>query len=458
MTNPDISKYNDMLKNLGISTDKSEMFSQSQKKALDLFLDGKNIFIHGFAGSGKSFLIKYFKNYTQEKTNKIIFVTATTGIAAYNINGITINKYAGVGTGDQNVTQLLKSINRNNSRDTIKLTDILIIDEISMMSAELFEKLDEIFRHIRQRPTELFGGIQLVISGDFLQLLPVFTKNEKLYGKQDKRLLLESPLFIKHFKRYKKETKYMKTNIINLKENFRQDSDKTFRDLLYNLRFGLLTDSDKELLKSRVSKDIPKKTLHLVSSNRQANEINKRNIDILNEREYVFIPAFTKSISNDITKTLQSDLEFQFRQRGLDNLVLKKGSRIMLVKNLDVPNGLVNGATGVVLDVNTIAVRVLFDNDITETISSVTWTCTFNGFTVSAQQIPLIIAFGLTIHKCQALTLDSVIVDLGDSIFCEHQIYVALSRARNLDNVYITNISFDKIKVNKKVIEFIQDW
>ncbi len=449
----DVDKYSEMLESMGITNDTTELFSESQKKALELFKSGKNVFIHGFAGTGKSFLLKYYKEYTVKNTNKTISVTATTGIAAYNINGITINRYAGIRTGEQPVKMLLKYVN-STIRETIRKTDILVIDEISMMSADLFEKLDELFRYIRKRQDELFGGIQLVLCGDLLQLLPVFTRNTELYGDQDTRLLVESPLFNKHFKGVG-AVGTKKANIISLEQNFRQENDKKFNDLLARLRYGKLIKEDEEMLQSRVVDKIPRNVLHLVSSNNQAQEINEKNINMLKQVSCQYKPSFLESSRNDITKILRQELDTQFKQRGLDNLVLKNGCRVMLVKNLDVANGLVNGATGTVVEMFGSKVKVLFDGGVTEFINPVSWKVDFNGSSVSATQIPLIVAYALTIHKSQSLTLDNVIIDLGDSIFCEHQSYVALSRAKCLDRVYITNLSLGKIKVNNKIIEFL---
>jgi len=244
-----------------IPTDYSIDLSTSQKRAFIKFKMGDSLLILGSAGVGKSKLVKEFVKYNRNNDNKTMYITSTTGISAYNIGGITINSFMGIGTGEAPVEVLLKRLRYKQSiRDRIIGTEILVIDEISMMSASVFEKMDLIFKTLR-RSKKPFGGIQLVLTGDFLQLETVFNRN--ILGKeQDTRLLIESELFNKMFK---------KCTIV-LKENFRQSSDSKYIDLLLRLRRGLYTKDDINLLNTRLDKKTDDNIIHLVSSNKKLNK------------------------------------------------------------------------------------------------------------------------------------------------------------------------------------------
>jgi ATP-dependent DNA helicase PIF1 len=213
-----------------------------------------------------------------------MYITSTTGISAYNIGGITINSFMGIGTGEAPVEVLLKRLRYKQSiRDRIIGTEILVIDEISMMSASVFEKMDLIFKTLR-RSKKPFGGIQLVLTGDFLQLETVFNRN--ILGKeQDTRLLIESELFNKMFK---------KCTIV-LKENFRQSSDSKYIDLLLRLRRGLYTKDDINLLNTRLDKKTDDNIIHLVSSNKKAQQINKIRMDMISSDDCIFETRYTRS-------------------------------------------------------------------------------------------------------------------------------------------------------------------
>lgn len=440
-----MNDYTEMLSEMGISTSVRDILSESQRKALDMISSGKNVFIHGCAGTGKSFLIEYIRNNLKGKR---IAVTATTGVSAYSIRGSTINRFTGIGTGENKADSLIKNVLKGPGKDNIRNIDTLVIDEISMMSAELFEKLDIIFKRLRGNTKALFGGIQLVVCGDMFQLLPVFSRNEKLYGQeQDKRLIIESAIFCKHFK---KTTVY-------LEKNFRQQGDKVYNDMLQRLRYGELLESDEYILNDRVGIPCEENTLHLVSSNVMANKINQDKLAELEEDMVIFEAKYSNNRGSEprVHELLLTDLKYQFSQKGLERLVLKKGCKVMLVKNIDTDAGLVNGAIGVVLDITT-SVQVKFDNGVTKSIAACEWKLEHGDTSVTAIQFPLIVAYALTIHKSQSLTLDKVVIDLGDSIFCHHQTYVALSRVKSLDGVFLTGFNPKKIKVSNIVVDYMR--
>ena len=140
--------------------------------------------------------------------------------------------------------------------------------------------------------------------------------------------------------------------------------------------------------------------------------------------------------------------------RGIETVTLKKGCRVLLIKNLDVANGLVNGSIGTVEDLFTEGVRVKFDNGFTQMINRVEWEIELDGSKVVVQQIPLMLSYSITIHKSQSLSLDNAVLDLADC-FCNHMVYVALSRVRSLSGLYLRTFDPKKITVNSKLLEFI---
>jgi ATP-dependent DNA helicase PIF1 len=436
-----------------------ENLSVDQQKAFDLFKDNKNILIIGPAGTGKSKIIKTIYEYNKVEKNKQMYLTSTTGISAYNISGITIHSLLGIGTGELEIDALIRKVARKKMyRERIINMEILVVDESSMLSADLFEKLNLLCQNIRRNKL-FFGGIQVIFSMDPMQLLPVFNKNKELYKNVDERLIVESVIFNKYFK---------KDNIIILKENFRQKSDPVFINLLGRIRDGTFTEKDIELLNTR--KTIPKNEsehVHLVTSNKKAQIINENELKKLKGKSIKYTSAFN-SCGNDkeIEEILLKELQFQFKQKGIVDLELKNGCRVMLIKNIDIESGLVNGALGTIIDfvedsaTNQLVPIVQFDSGnetegIKQIISNVSWELEIDDCKVTALQIPLMLAYSITCHKSQSLTLDSAVLDLSDA-FCDHMIYVALSRLRSLDTMYLKSFNPKKITINKVMKKFLE--
>lgn len=437
---------------LNITIDKYEHLSVNQKKALELFKKGKNILLIGAGGCGKSEVLKTFKDYNENRkdTNKIMYVTSTTGISAYNINGITIHSLMGIGTGELEIEALIRKVWRKKCiRDRIINTDILIIDEASMLSANLFEKLDLLCKAIRKN-NKFFGGIQLILSMDPLQLLPVFNKVLQVEN-NDERLIIESEIFNNEFSNESKLN-----NIILLIENFRQKNDPTFINLLLRIRNGTFTEQDIDMLNKR--KILPENTnqhIHLVSSNKKAQIINEKELDTLPGEIFTYKSIY-KTIGNnkDVTNLLENELKFQFKQKGINELQLKKNARIMLIKNIDVPKGLVNGALGTIINLTNSYIEVEFDNKIIHQITVTEWDLEIDNCKVTAIQMPVMLAYSITIHKSQSLSLDSAVLDLADC-FTDGQIYVALSRLRSFNTMYLRSFNSKKITINNKMMTFI---
>jgi ATP-dependent DNA helicase PIF1 len=426
-----------------IEENMSVKLSKEQKKAIDLFKKGNNILVLGAGGTGKSEIIREIQYYIEtNEPGKNVAVTGTTGIASYNINGITLTSFMGIGTGEDHYDVMTKRImKKRDTRERIQKLDVLIVDEISMASAELFEKINEICQAVRKNK-RFFGGIQLVLAGDFLQLLPVFKDGNP--KSKDKRLLIESEIFNKHF---------TKKNIINLKKNFRQENAE-YSNLLLRLRKGEHTEKDLKKIKSRMTNET-KDMVHLVTSNRKAHTINMKQMEQLKSNE-----TYTYTLKEETKSNVElfNEIQKQFEQRGIDTVTLKEGARVMLIKNLSVEDGLVNGMGGTIISFeNEMEVKfpiVKFDNNKIQTIRPVVWEYHSQETTIRVSQIPLMLSWAITIHKSQSITLDSAVMDLADC-FCEHQIYAALSRVRRLENIYIKSFDEQKIKVNETVKEYL---
>jgi ATP-dependent DNA helicase PIF1 len=451
------SNIEEMLKeHLGnIDLEKDLNLCKKQKEAYDLFKNEENLLILGPAGTGKSKVIKTMEEYIKnKKQEKKMTLCATTGIAAYNIGGMTIYSFMGIGTGEGDVDYLVKKIIRKKGQaDRIRNTDVLVIDEISMMSAAIFEKIEEICRRVRKN-NRYFGGIQVILTGDFLQLLPVMKQNKEIYKETDERMIIESKVFNDIFKKDK--------NVIILYENFRQKQDSKYSEILNRIRVGEHTENDIKLLNTRnliKNKELkpPKDIIELVSSNKKAKEINVKE---LTKEGYIYKSKYKVSGKDEtVLDLLMKELQLQFKQKEIDEIVLCKNNRVMLIKNLDVGLGLVNGSIGTIkrfvqnLQTKEMEPEVLFDNKITKLITKTEWELDMNGNRVIALQIPLTLAYSITIHKSQSLTLDSAILDLEDC-FTYHMVYVSLSRVKSLDGLYLKSFDPKKILVNEKMKEF----
>ena len=437
---------------LKITINYENNLSESQKDAFKLFKENKNLVILGSAGTGKSWIIKTMEEYINtNKRDSKIYLCSTTGISAYNIGGMTIHSFMGIGTGEMEIEALICKINRKKKyRDRIITTDILIIDEVSMLSAELFEKLNRICQAIR-KSKQFFGGIQIILTGDLLQMCPVFNRNiEFTKGEeQDTRLIIESPEFTKEFNK-------KNGNVVILIENFRQKNDSTFINLLLRVREGKHTEDDINVLKSRLNIKPKGNPVHIVSSNKSAQIINDSNVSKIKEPVNKYI-AIYKDSGKEHEELLVKELKFQFKQKGIDTLELKKGARVMLTKNIDVSIGLVNGSLGTIdsfiEEGNQEYPIVMFDNGIKQLILPISIELELDGCKASATQVPLMLAYAITIHKSQSLTLESAVLDLADT-FCDGQVFVALSRLKSLDGLYLKSFNPTKIKVNKKMKEF----
>ena len=326
-------------------------------------------------------------------------------------------------------------------------TRVLIIDEISMCSSELFNKLNKIAQGIRH-DTRFFGGIQLVLSGDFAQLEPIGT---------DMMLAFETEIWKKH----------MVDHTHYLDEIIRQ-KDPAFQKLLCEIRMGHVSERTKELLRGRLVADESEIDILLENEHQTIRATllypHKTSVEEINQRELQKLKdggAVSQIyLSNDYSRMKNSREERKLTEKdslnldkicnALRHLELTVGTQVMLVTNIDFSRGLVNGSRGVVVEFIHNDPVVVFDNGEKCQITSMIFDYDHGHEHVFRKQYPLILAWAMTIHKCQGTTLSHVVADLSN-VFCNAQTYVTLSRAKTLEGLGLIGINFKKIKCNPKV-------
>ena len=429
--------------------------SIEQEIAFDKYITGNNIFITGPGGSGKSALIKQMYEHAIEH-EKHIHVTAMTGCAAIllNCNAKTLHSWGHIGLGNKSFEEITYKINKNKKAKTMwKTTDILVVDEVSMLSLKLFELLNAIGKKIRQncRP---FGGIQIIFSGDFYQLPPVGSRDEP----ETSQFCFESSEWNAVFAR---------NNEILLKTIYRQ-TDNTYTNILNQIREGKIKRSTIDIINNCINKEKSEDTLivKLYPIRSKVEQINKNEMDKLESVSSVFVLKFDTNLemsNSDKAKRLQinkTDIAYELEYISNNilcekELLLKKGAQVMSTINIkdDKDNLLVcNGSQGKILrfDQETGYPVVKYNNGYIKMMSPHIWKSEkIPGIGVS--QIPLILSWALTIHKSQGITLDNAEIDIGSNVFECGQSYVALSRLRSIDGLYLKSFDVNKIKINKKV-------
>jgi ATP-dependent DNA helicase PIF1 len=433
-------------------------FSKEQQIAYDKYIAGNNIFITGPGGTGKTALIRHIqKDASNKRIN--IQVCALTGCAAVLLEckAKTIHSWAGIGLGNGTIENIINKIIKN-KYIKVRWTeiDILIIDEVSMMSQKIFEMLDIIGKVVR-RNQKPFGGIQIIFSGDFYQLPPVGSKDDL----ETIKFCFESPLWFETFKL---------EDHVNLCKIFRQN-DAIYQRILNQIREGRLKSSSNEILLQLVGKKISEDCLiqptKLFPTRNKVDYINTTEMNNLKGQEYEYKIKYHVDLEMNITEknirigytTEQIQTELLYLQNNLpcEELVkFKIGSQVMCIVNIQLDNGdiLCNGARGIVVDISIQGLPVVkYNNNYQMTMGYHIWTSELiPGIGVS--QIPLILAWALTIHKAQGSTLDIAEVDAGSGIFECGQTYVALSRVKSLEGLYLRSFDVKKVKINKKVQEF----
>ncbi len=432
---------------------------------VDSIREGRNVFLHGPGGTGKTFTIA--KLVACLGDDLVVACTALTGVAAANLKAEidntsckptairTLHSWGGIGAANLSAPRLLKKVRRSPlACARWRETDVLFIDEVSMLGCNLFEKLDYVARGIRRQQSKPFGGLQLVVSGDVLQLPPV--RDGWVFTSQAWTDLELVPYIFEEGHRY--------TNM-------------DYFNLLLRARQGVLTDKDIAALKQRIKTFCPsrKSDLEIIPTVLYATNFNT-NAHNAEELERLPHPIETYTSVDTVGSDDSKFIKTQFDQIIPQASIFCVGAQVMLKANLNVDSGLVNGSRGVVTQILPQGVRVKFLNGDEILITPHIWTLEMpekkdpdKSIKNSRSQIPLILAWALTIHRSQACTLDYAICNLGYNIFTAGQAYVALSRVRNLEGLYLKTfvpesvfadsaaIQYDKLLKDQEPIEYVFD-
>jgi ATP-dependent DNA helicase PIF1 len=412
-------------------------FNKKQRLAYDCIVNMENLFLTGPGGTGKSEILKTFARL--HRGRRIVAVTSTTGISAMIIGGTTLHHYLGIGLGKGSVGAMTTAVFRKPwLRKRWIALETLIIDEVSMLTPELFDKLEEMARKIR-RNEKPFGGIHLVFSGDFLQLPTV----------EGNKFCFESEKWEECFK-----------NTIYLTKIIRQE-DQTFQECLNEIRMGELSKKTKEIIESRVGAKLVNehsiKPTRLFPLNRSVDIINKRELQKLIEKNgevYEYPLEFEVYKKRDRDRVIQ---RYNKYVRAPESLELTEGCQIMLTHNLDPDYGLVNGSRGVITGFVEELPAVRFLNGQRRIIDYIIREIEENDAKIARySQLPLRLGYAYSIHKSQGCSLDYAIVDLED-IFEHGQMYVSLSRVRTLEGLSIIGLDWMKFKAHPKAVEFYKN-
>lgn len=432
---------------------KNIVVNDSFSKIREYIDSGKNIFITGGAGTGKSYTLNRLKEIYKDE----LVVTSTTGISALNVNGQTLHSWAGIGIANKPIEFIVKKIKNNPILfKQLILCKKLAIDEISMLDNKTFEYVDRVLQRVRENDLP-FGGIQIILIGDFFQLPPVKAEDT------DKDFCFNSDT-------------WSDLNLITiLLKNVKRQTDPKFVEALNNVRIDKTSVEDLKVFyecDKPANYEVEKDVLRIFGTNTDADNYNQKCFDEIESAPYLyetFDNLYQYSLIDDNCTIIKMDDEgkkkisekdlYCLKQFDRDckaplKLELKEGCRVMLLKNLNIKQGLVNGSCGTVKMLTSASVDVLFDNGVRLNLTPVDFEYTQEGRTkIIRKQYPLRLAYGITIHKSQGMTFDKLVVNFN-KIFDYGQAYVALSRTRSLEGLIIKGFDHNKIRANEKVIDF----
>jgi len=441
--------------------------SDEQEYSLDLFKEGKNLLITGPGGVGKTHLIQEFIK-DAIKRGKKIQVCALTGCASLLLgcNAKTIHSWSGIKMAKGAKKQIVeRALRGKNIKNNWKGIHVLIIDEVSMMSKKIFETLEELARYTRCNALP-FGGLQVILTGDFFQLPPIGNINEP----DTSEFCFESPLWY---------SVIPLDNHIELNTMFRQ-KDSKYIEILSQVRKGELNEENTKILREH------SKRIYNIEGN---NGINipklfpvRSRVDYINqvmfgkldskEEEYDIDKIYDCRVYLESGVTIEPNIietcnnmtatEKEYEINALlsnaqcsEHLKLKIGALVMCTANIDLENGICNGSQGIIIDLigKNRTPNIRFTNGIEMVLSKHHWQSVDHPI-IALKQYPLQLAWALTIHKIQGATLNMAQIDIGTSIFEYGQTYVAMSRVKSLEGLYLSDFNPNKIRANPKVIKF----
>jgi ATP-dependent DNA helicase PIF1 len=445
----DVSADNETTEEPVAVASSSPTLNAKQQLAVSQTMNGDNILLTGPAGTGKSFTIKYIIELLKAN-NKNVGLTATTGTAAFIIGGQTIHSYMGMGIGEESIADIFIKIKKKAGiyRTLVEL-DVLIIDEVSMLDAALLEKISGILCYVKShslKDTGLlnkpFGGIQVIFIGDFCQLAPV-----KGFYCFLSKLWIEANI-----------------KVIMLDELVRQNDDLLFQQILQIIRKGKCTDNILKVLNALKDTQFEDEIIptKLYPKNVNVDKINEIEIDKLKK-------AGNKTIIYKAIAGGGSSGSGGGAFAGINkyDVELVENSQVIITRNIDIVNGLVNGTRGIVKNLfkDFVIIKdtqgnlhnIVYYKDILEGGSG-----SSSGGKKSAKaadkshilHMPLKVSYALSIHKSQGMTIDAMEIDLGDNIFTCGQGYTALSRAKSLRSIRVIDVSNQSFKINPFVKAF----
>lgn len=400
-----------------------------QAQALHVMKQGESVFVTGPAGSGKTYVLNQFIAWLRRQ-KKQVAVTASTGIAATHLGGTTIHSWSGLGIRDalnEYDKAWLKANDRLSKR--YNATDVLIIDEVSMLHGRRLDMINEACKILRGNDKP-FGGLQVILTGDLFQLPPV----NRGGGADD-------------FAHTSAAWQELDPKICYITEQHRQQDDELL-SVLEAMRSGELEQSHQELLMSRVGAQPNASTVptRLYSHNIDVETINDRHLKALNEEVHVYEMA-TSGRAKSVEQLQKSVL-------APTRLELKKGAEVMFVAN-NFAQGFVNGSRGKVVDFNgDTPIVQLQTGKKTIAVEPHAWILNEDGRErARVTQLPLRLAWAITIHKSQGMSLDSALIDLSRS-FTYGMGYVALSRVRSLDGLYLAGLNRMALELHPDIFAF----
>lgn len=402
----------------------------NQKTAMEVLKTGRNVFLTGSAGTGKTYLLNQYIEYLRNrKINPVVL--APTGIAASHINGMTIHSFFGLGVKEKVNDGLIKFlIKQKFIQNRLSQLEVLIIDEVSMISPDLFEAIDRILRKFK-KSSQPFGGVQVVLSGDFFQLPPI-SKNLREEKFIWQTLLWGSADF----------------KICYLKEKFRHD-DSDLVNILDEIRSGAVSSETRELFESCYQREFSNglKVTRLYTHNADVDRINEEELNRLEGEEFCF-DSENEGPKKHRERIFKTSLV-------ASELKLKVGALVIFVKN-NYEKGYINGTLGKVVGFddygNEPIVKIFSGRKILAKRERWEVENDKNEVVATVRQIPLRLAWALTVHKSQGMTLDGAEIDLSKT-FEIGQGYVALSRIRSIEGLRLLGINDIALMVDKMVLE-----